>query len=98
MACSQHLADRAITLPTALGIFSVSLLATDNTGVNPARWFWTLAISGVPSIAYTSWSLFLAFANGLTQDISGLVQIAPPPAQLAYLSLPGALLRLARFR
>jgi hypothetical protein len=64
---------------TAAGTFSVPLLATDNVGVTPATWYWTVEISGVPGVPYTSWSFNLLHATGATQDISTLTAITPTP-------------------
>lgn len=71
------------------GKFSVSLLATDNGAPLPAGWTWTVEFIGVQGVAEYSFSFFLAFANGATQDISTLAVLSPVPAVLTYLPLPG---------
>lgn len=67
-----------VTLSQA-GTFSVDLYATDNADLVAAQmpWCWNVTenIAGLPP--YT-WSFFLAFANGGTQDISSLTEITAP--------------------
>ena len=59
----------------AAGSPVVSLLATDNAGVTPAGWAWTVAFSRVPG-APASFSFFLAFANGAAQNLSALAPVS----------------------
>ena len=73
------------------GTFSVSLLATDNGAPLPSGWTWTVVITGIPGVTAYSFSFFLPFANGATQDISTLAPVVPAgtviPASCRLLSM-----------
>lgn len=71
------------------GQFSVELLATDNTGPLPAGWYWTVNIAGIPGVAVETFSFFLPFADGATQDITDLAQISPVTQMAAYMPQSG---------
>jgi hypothetical protein len=70
------------------GEFSVSLLATDNA-LTPSTWYWTVEITGIPDVVPESWSFYLLYADGATQDISSLAEIIPAANMAAYLLLAG---------
>jgi hypothetical protein len=71
------------------GSFSVRLLATDNTAATPAGWWWSVTFSGISGVVPRTFSFFLAYAGGATQDISTLAPIVPSPAMGAYLPVAG---------
>lgn len=66
-----------VTLDVQLvnGVFSASLLAMDNSSLSPFTWIFRPYISNVPLDAQY---LEVLFANGATQDITGIPS-APDP-------------------
>jgi len=70
------------------GQFSVQLYATDNVGLVPAGWTWSITelISG---LAPYTWSFFLPYTSGSTQDISALTPALPVAPMAAYLPESG---------
>lgn len=58
------------------GHFSVELLATDNA-VSPSDWYWTITISNVPGVTFSTWSFYLPYSSGATQYLDELEQIQP---------------------
>ena len=80
-------APEQVTLSPAGG-FSVKLLATDNSSPAPSGWYWTVTISGIECVAASSFSFFLAYAGGATQDISSLATVPSPVPVTAYLPVP----------
>lgn len=70
------------------GKFSVSLLATDNAAPTPSGWTWTVNFVGVPGVAPYSFSFFLPFSGGATQDISSLAVVPAVTPMVQYLPIP----------
>ena len=52
----------------------VSLLATDNPGVRPARWTWSVKFTGT-ALPLAPFSFALPYSDGETQPLSGLVRL-----------------------
>jgi hypothetical protein len=73
------------------GSFTTELLATDNT-ITPGNWHWTVSISGGANVGFESWSFFLPYASGATQDLSELAPITPTRGMGGYLLLSGGTL------
>jgi hypothetical protein len=81
-------APQRVTL-LAGGVFSVSLLATDNSGLLPAGWTWSVTFAGIEGVAADTFSFLLAYANGTTQDISGLTPVVPSAGMAAFVPVSG---------
>jgi hypothetical protein len=73
------------------GSFSVPLYSTDSESLSPAGWAWdvTVDIAGIPP---ASWSFFLLYSSGATQDISDLSPAVPVTPMAAYLPESGGTL------
>lgn len=84
----QSYCTAAVVNGEPAGTFSLRLLATDNTAPTPSGWYWTITIGGVPGAPVLTFSFFLAYADGETQDISTLAQIEPADVMQAYLPAP----------
>jgi hypothetical protein len=70
------------------GTFSLGgLVANDNANL-PAGTYWTVTIKGIAGVPLFTGIYVLDYANGASQDISGLVQYEPPPAPAALMPLP----------
>lgn len=72
------------------GRFSVRLLATDNPQLAPSGWAWTVTERAGPA---ATWSFFLPYSGGATQDISALAPVSDVTTMAAFLPLdypPGA--------
>jgi hypothetical protein len=87
--------DAGVVLPAlvtvdlnSLGQFSAGLYATDNADLQPPGWTWgvTQNIGGLPQ---ETWSFFLAWSLGATQDISALTPVATAVPAVAYLPESG---------
>jgi hypothetical protein len=65
-------APQAVTLNSA-GSFSTLLLATDNSGLVPSTFTWTVAFTGITGVAPYQASFPLPYAGGSVQDISSLI-------------------------
>jgi hypothetical protein len=70
------------------GKFSVSLLATDNGAPQPSGWTWTVEFVGIQAVDEYTFSFFLPFSGGATQDISDLAPVQAAAAMAAYMPLP----------
>jgi hypothetical protein len=71
----------------AAGSPQVSLLATDNTAPLPNGWTWLVTFTGVPG-SPAAFSFFLAYANGASQSLSSLAQVAAVTPSAQYMPLP----------
>jgi hypothetical protein len=65
-------APQAVAL-NGSGSFSVLLLATDNSGLVPSTFTWTVAFTGIAGVQPYQASFPLAYGSGGTQDISSLI-------------------------
>jgi parallel beta-helix repeat protein len=81
-------APKATVLGTG-GTFSVSLLATDSTGPLPAGWTWAVSFAGITGVSAYSFSFFLAYASGATQDISTVAPVQATAGMASYLPTTG---------
>lgn len=70
------------------GKFSISLLATDNAAPTPSGWTWTVNFVGVPGVAPYTFSFFLPFSGGASQDITSLAAVPAVTPMTQYLPLP----------
>ena len=66
---------------------AVRLLATDNTGPQPAGWAWSVVFTGFTG-APSGWNFFLPFAGGASQNLSALSPVSSVVTMQAYMPLP----------
>jgi hypothetical protein len=76
--------------PDGSGSFSVELTPNDAV-VLPSGTTWTVALSGIPGVAYKEFSFALLAVNGSTQDISDLVPAGPAPPMITSMPLPSGM-------
>lgn len=73
----------SITAPLYAGMFSIVLLCTDNAGVSPTPWYWSVTrnIDGETSVTQ-----FYAIPStlGASVDLADLVEVTPGPAMVGY--------------
>jgi hypothetical protein len=89
---SQVVLQAAVTVNlSSAGSFSVPLYATDSASLQPEGWTWqvTQCIGGLPA---GTWSFFLPYSGGATQDISALAPVAEVSPAAAYLLTAGGTL------
>jgi hypothetical protein len=70
------------------GQFSVALYGTDDADLAPSGWTWQVTES-IAGLTPSTWSFFLAYADGTTQDISALTPVAEVTPVSAYLPESG---------
>lgn len=69
------------------GSFTVDLIATDNADIQPAGWAWTI-IERTGQQPANTWSFFLAFTDGASQNLADLAPVIDVATMQAYLPLP----------
>jgi hypothetical protein len=73
------------------GQFTVALYATDDTALAPAGWTWQIT-ENIAGLTPSTWSFFLAYGSGSTQDLSDLTPVAEVTPVSAYLPESGGLM------
>jgi Pectate lyase superfamily protein len=68
------------------GQFSAALCATDDSDLAPAGWTWQIT-ENIAGLTPSTWSFFLAYADGSTQDLSALAPVSEVTPASAYLPL-----------
>jgi hypothetical protein len=78
--------DPVICSPS--GVFALSgLVANDNADI-AAGSYWTITVTGLAGVALYEQVVELLYANGATQDISGLAAYVPPAQVAGVMPLP----------
>ena len=70
------------------GQFSVALYGTDDADLAPSGWTWQVT-ENIAGLTPSTWSFFLAWADGSTQDLSDLAPVAEVTPVAAYLPESG---------
>jgi len=79
-SCNIQLVPVSAALNSS-GSFSIPLLATDNGSLQPSGWTWQVT-ADIAGLAPVTWSFFLPYSGGATQDLSALTPVVPVTPEL----------------